>query len=170
MSFILDIPSLSVVIASASVVGSAIYYMIETRHKRRTRQTESIIRLSPWFSLDAKEIQEAISNVCSVEYTDYKDYLAKYAGKPEQMSLKLLGNYFEGVGLLVYMKLVEIDIVYNFWGDITESVWDNNEELIDGMRKDSGTPFTFQYWEFLVKEFKKRNIALSKKKETTNHK
>jgi hypothetical protein len=86
------------------------------------------------------------------------------------MSLKLLGNYFEGIGFLVYMKLVEIDIVYNFRGDIAESVWDDNEELIDGMRKDSGTPFTFQYWEFIVKEFKKRNIALSEKKEATNHK
>ena len=161
MSF-LDIPAISVVIASASVIGSAIYYMIETRHQRRIRQTESIIRLSPWFSLDAKEIQEAISNVCSLEYTDYKDYLAKYDGKPEQISLKLLGNYFEGIGLLVYMKLVELDIVFNFWGDVAESVWDDNEELINGMREDSGTPFTFQYWEFLVKEFKKRKIDLNK--------
>jgi hypothetical protein len=83
MSF-LDIPAISVVIASASVIGSAVYYMIETRHQRRIRQTESIIRLSPWFSLDAKEIQEAISNVCSLEYTDYKDYLAKYDGKPNR--------------------------------------------------------------------------------------
>ncbi len=158
MSF-LDIPAISVVIASASVIGSAVYYMIETRHQRRIRQTESIIRLSPWFSLDAKEIQEAISNVCSLEYTDYKDYLAKYDGKPEQISLKLLGNYFEGIGLLVYMKLVELDIVFNFWGDVAESVWDDNEELINGMREDSGTPFTFQYWEFLVKEFKKRKTC-----------
>jgi len=163
MSF-LDIPAISVVIASASVIGSAIYYMIETRHQRRIRQTESIIRLSPWFSLDAKEIQEAISNVCSLEYTDYKDYLAKYAGKPEQISLKLLGNYFEGIGLLVYMKLVELDIVFDFWGDVAESVWDGNEELINGMREDSDTPFTFQYWEFLVKEFKKRKMALNKNK------
>jgi hypothetical protein len=161
MSF-LDIPAISVVIASASVIGSAVYYMIETRHQRRIRQTESIIRLSPWFSLDAKEIQEAISNVCSLEYTDYKDYLAKYNGKPEQISLKLLGNYFEGIGLLVYMKLVELDIVFNFWGDVAESVWDGNEELIKGMREDSGTPFTFQYWEFLIKEFKKRKIDLNK--------
>jgi hypothetical protein len=161
MSF-LDIPAISVVIASASVIGSAVYYMIETRHQRRIRQTESIIRLSPWFSLDAKEIQEAISNVCSLEYTDYKDYLAKYDGKPEQISLKLLGNYFEGIGLLVHMKLVELDIVFNFWGDVVESVWDDNEELINGMREDSGTPFTFQYWEFLVKEFKKRKIDLNK--------
>ena len=96
MSFILDIPTASVVIASASVIGSAVYYLIETRHQRRIRQTESVIRLSPWFSMDAKDIQEAISNVCSAEYDDYKDYLVKYAGKPEQVSLKLLGNYFGG--------------------------------------------------------------------------
>jgi hypothetical protein len=164
MSFILDIPTISIVIASASVIVSAVYFVMDIRHQRRMRQTENIIKLSPWFSINAKEIQEAISNVCSTEYTDYKDYLTKYAGKPEQTSLKLLGNYFEGIGLLVYMKLVEIDIVFNFWGDVAESVWDDNEELINSMRKDTGTPFTFQYWEFLVKEFKKRKIALNKKK------
>ena len=164
MSFILDIPTISVVIASASVVVSAVYFLLDTRQQRGIRKTESIIRLSPWFSINAKEIQEAISNVCSTEYNDYKDYLAKYAGKPEQASLRLLGNYFEGIGLLVYMKLVEMDIVYNFWGDVAESVWDGNEEVINGMRKDIGTPYTFQYWEFLVKEVKKRNTALSKNK------
>jgi hypothetical protein len=164
MSFILDIPTISIVIASASVIVSAVYFMLDIRHQRRIRQTESIIRLSPWFSMDAKDIQEAISNVCSTEYTDYKDYLTKYAGKPEQTSLKLLGNFFEGVGLLVYMKLVEMDVVFNFWGDVVESVWDDNEELINSMRKDSFTPYTFQYWEFLVKEVKKRKTALSKNK------
>ena len=163
MSFILDIQTVSIIIASVSVIASAVYYLIETRHQRKTRQTESIIRLSPWFNLNAKDIQEAISNVCSTEYTDYNDYLKKYYGKPEQQSLKLLGNYFEGVGLLVYMKLVEMDIVFNFWGDIAESVWDGNEELINSIRKDTGTPFSFQYWEFLVKEFKKRKGAPSKK-------
>jgi len=164
MSFILDIPTISIVIASASVIVSAVYFMLDIRHQRRIRQTESIIRLSPWFNMDAKDIQEAISNVCSTEYTDYKDYLTKYAGKPEQTSLKLLGNFFEGVGLLVYMKLVETGVVFNFWGDVAESVWDDNEKLINSMRKDSGTPYTFQYWEFLVKEVKRRKIALSKNK------
>lgn len=129
MSFSIDVQTISIVIASASVIGSAVYYMIENRRQQRIRQTESIIQLSPWFDIDAKEIQEAISNVCSAEYTDYKDYLAKYTGKPEQTSLKLLGNYFEGVGLLVHMKLVEMDIVFNFWGDVAESVWDENEEV-----------------------------------------
>ncbi len=156
MSLVLDVPTLSVVVASASVVAGAIYYMIETRHQRIMRQTESILRLSPWFSMEAKEIQEAINKVCSVEYTDYKDYLAKYSGKPEQTSLKLLGNYFEGVGILVYRKLVEVDIVFDFWGDLALSIWEGNKELIFDMRKDSGEPRMFEYWEYLAREMKKR--------------
>ncbi len=164
MSLTLDVQTVSILIASLSVVGSAVYYLLETRHQRRVRQTESIIRFSPWFSLDAKDIQEAIGRVCSTEYKDYNDYLSKYAGKPEQISLKLLGNYFEGIGLLVSRKLVEEDLVFDFWGDVAESVWDGNEEVINGMRKDSGTPYTFEYWEFLVKAIKKRKIALNKKR------
>jgi hypothetical protein len=54
--------------------------------------------------------------MCAPQNIPTKEYLTVYAGKPEQTSLKLLGNYFEGVGLLVYMKLVEMDIVFNFWG------------------------------------------------------
>jgi hypothetical protein len=165
MSFNFDIPTISVLIASASVVVSAVYFMLDTRHQRGIRKTENIIRLSPWFSIGAREIQEAISDVCSAEYANYEDYLAKYDGKPEQTSLRLLGNFFEGIGLLVYMKLVDMNIVYNFWGDVAESIWDSNEEVIRGMRKDIGTPYTFQYWESLVKEIKKRNISPSKNKQ-----
>jgi len=163
MSFF-DVPTVSVVIASASVIAGVIYYILETRHQAKIRQTENIIRLSPWFSMNAKEIQEAITNVCSAKYSDYKDYLAKYSGKPEQTSLKLLGNYFEGIGLLVHRRLVGIDTVFDFWGDVAESVWDDNQEVINGIRGDSGTPFTFEYWEFLVKEFKKRKTEIIKRK------
>ena len=48
MPVVLDIQTISVVIASASVIGSAIYYMIETRHQRKTRQTE---KYYPTFSM-----------------------------------------------------------------------------------------------------------------------
>jgi hypothetical protein len=163
MSFVPDVSTISVVIASISVIVYTVYFIAENRRQRRIMQTDSIIRLSPWLNVDAKDIQDAISSVCSMKYTDYKDYLEKYDGKPEQKSLRLLGNYFEGVGLLVFMKLVDLDIVYNFWGDIAESVWDGNEEIIKGMRRDIGSQWTFQYWEFLVKEIKKRN-ALNKNK------
>ena len=156
MSVAIDASTISVIVASASVIIGAIYYILETRHQRRVRQTENIIRLSPWFNMSAKEIQETINSVCSVEYTSTEEYFQKYSGKPEQMSLKMLGNYLEGVGVLVSRKLVETDLVYDFWGDIALSTWENNEKIIFAMRERSGEPRMFEYWERLSKEMRRR--------------
>ena len=162
MSFAIDIQTVSVLVASASVVVGAIYYMLETRHQSRVRQTENVLRLSPWFSMSAKEIQETINLVCSVKYTSTEEYFEKYSGKPEQTSLKLLGNYLEGIGVLVYRNLVEADLVYDFWGDIALSTWNDKERIIYAMRERSGEPRMFEYWEHLSKEMRKRKEAARK--------
>lgn len=114
------------------------------------------MRLSPWFNMSAKEIQEAISQVCSLEYENYQDYLEKYSGKLEHVMFKVLSNYFEGIGILVRRKLVNADIVYDFWGDIIISTWEESKSLINEMRKDSGDSNTFVFWEYLYGELKKK--------------
>jgi hypothetical protein len=101
-------------------------------------------------------MQEAITQVCSIEYKNYDDYLKRYLGKPENTMLKILGNYFEGIGILVSKKLVEADIVYDFWGDIIQSLWEKIKPLITDMRKDSGDQNMFMFWEYLYDEMKKR--------------
>ena len=155
-----DIAAVSIAIASAGVLAGVIYYVLEIRHQSRLRQTESVIKLSPWFNMNAREVQEAITQVCSIEYENYDDYLERYSGKPEHMTLKILGNYFEGMGILVYRKLVETDIVYDFWGDIIQSSWEKIEPLVAGMRKDSGDLNMFRFWEYLYHEMKKRKQKL----------
>jgi hypothetical protein len=155
-----DIAAVSIAIASAGVLAGVIYYVLEIRHQSRLRQTESVIKLSPWFNMNAREVQEAITQVCSIEYEDYADYLERYSGKPEHMTLKILGNYFEGMGILVYRKLVETGIVYDFWGDIIQSSWEKTEPLVAGMRKDSGDLNMFRFWEYLYHEMKKRKQKL----------
>ena len=151
-----DIETVSIVIASAGVLAGVIYYVLEIRHQSRLRQTESVIRLSPWFNMNAKEVQEAITQVCSMEYEDYDDYVERYSEKPEDMMLKILGNYFEGIGILVYRKLVRADVIYDFWGDIIQSSWEKIKPLIADMRKDSGDNNMFRFWEYLYDEMKKR--------------
>lgn len=152
----IEISTVSIVIASAGVLAGVVYYILEIRHQSRLRQTESVIRLSPYFNMNAREMQEAITQVCSIEYENYKDYLEKYSGKPEHVMLKILGNYFEGIGILVHRKLVEADIVYNFWGDIVQLSWEDVKPLIVGMREDSGDQNMFRFWEYLYDEMKKR--------------
>jgi hypothetical protein len=155
-----DIQAFSIAIASAGVLAGVIYYILEIRHQSRLRQTESVIRLSPFFNMNAREMQEAITQVCSIEYENYNDYLERYSGKPENTMLKILGNYFEGIGILVSKKLVDADIVYNFWGDIIQSSWEKIKPLIADMRKDSGDLNMFVFWEYLYDEMKKRKQRL----------
>jgi len=151
-----DVSTVSIAIASAGVLAGVIYYVLEIRHQSRLRRTESVIRLSPWFNMNAREVQDAVSQVCSIEYKNYEDYLEKYSEKPEQMMLKILGNYFEGIGILVYRKLVEADIVDDFWGDIIRSSWEKIQPLVVDMRKDIGDANMFRFWEYLYTEMKKR--------------
>jgi hypothetical protein len=153
---VIDVTTVSIVIASTGVLAGVIYYVLEIRHQSRLRQTESLIRLSPWFNMNAREVQEAITQVCSIEYENYDDYIKRYSGKPEHMTLKILGNYFEGIGILVSRKLVKADIVYDFWGDIIKSTWEKIGPLIKDMRKDSCDPSMFMFWENLYNEMKKK--------------
>ncbi|HVP40531.1 MAG TPA: DUF4760 domain-containing protein [Candidatus Krumholzibacteriaceae bacterium] len=151
-----DITAISIMIASTGVLAGVIYYILEIRHQSRLRQTESLFRLSPWFNMNAREMQEAITQTCSIEYKNYDDYLKKYAEKPEHTAMKILGNYFEGIGILVNRKLVDADIVHDFWGDIIESTWEQIKPLIADMRKDSGDPNMFKFWEYLYNQMKKK--------------
>jgi hypothetical protein len=151
-----DVTEISAIVTAAGVLVGVVYYILEIRHHGRLRQTESVTRLSPYFNMNAREMQEAITQVCSIEYENYKDYLKKYSGKPEDTTLKILGNYFEGIGILVDKRLVDADIVYNFWGDIIQSSWEKIQPLVADMRKDNGDPNMFRFWERLYDEMKKR--------------
>jgi hypothetical protein len=151
-----DVSTVTIVIASIGLLTGVIYYILDIKHRSRLRQTESLIKLSPWFNMDAKEMQEAITLICSIEYKDYNDYLEKYSGKPESLAVKIVGNYFEGVGILVSRKLVEADLVYDFWGDLIQSSWEAIEQIVNDMRKDCGDPNMFLFWEKLYHEMRKR--------------
>jgi hypothetical protein len=151
-----DVTEISAIVTAAGVLVGVVYYILEIRHQSRLRQTESVTRLSPYFNINAREMQEAIAQVCSIEYKDYEDYLERYFEKPQDTNLKILGNYFEGIGILVSKKLVKADIVYNFWGDIIQSSWEKIKPLIADMRKDSGELNMFVFWEYLYNEMKKR--------------
>jgi len=153
---ILLLQTVSVIIASAGVLAGVVYYILEIRHQGRLRQTESVIRLSPWLNVNAEKMQETLTITCSIEYKNYEDYLGKYGEKPEHNAMKTIGNYFEGIGILVNKKLVDAEIVYDFWGDVIISTWEQIKPIIADMRKDSGTRNMYLFWEKLYNEMKKR--------------
>jgi len=101
-----DIQTVSIVIASASVVAGVVYYALQLRHQTKIRQTDLVMRLySTWGS---KEYLEALSKFMMMEFKDYNDYKKKYAPsptgfseKPEFIAFGTVGTFFQGVGVLL---------------------------------------------------------------------
>ena len=159
-----DIATTSIVIASIGVLAAVVSFLYEVRRQSRMKQSESIMKLSPWFNISAIEMQETIVKACSMEFEDYDDYLVKYRGKPEQTMFKVLANYYEGMGVLVHRRLIDVNVVYDFWGDIIISTWEQFEPVVRGMRIDQGDPSVLMFWESLVKEFRVKRQKYEAKK------
>jgi hypothetical protein len=168
VSRVVDIQTISIAIASASVVAGVIYYSLQIRHQNRIRQTDLIIRLNPIFNVSATEFQQAGLTLLSLEYKDYNDFVKRFGssatGKPELLAFHSVTNFFEAVGLLLKRHLVGIDIVWDYYGESAVLAWEKIKPLIEGFRKQYNTPRAWEPFEYVYNELKKREQKLQQSK------
>ncbi len=74
-----DVSTLSIVIAAASVVVGVILAVLQIRDLVKTRQTDLVMRLYSTFGTE--ELQKAGIRIWNSEYKDYNDFVKKY-GQP----------------------------------------------------------------------------------------
>jgi len=158
-----DVPTVSIVIASAGVFAAAIYYILQLRHQSRMRQTDLIVRLYSTFS--GKELQEAyLETGYGMEFVDYDDFMKKYGmyGMPAKPVLPLwqVGKFFDGIGVLLRRKLVDIGLVDELFHTEVTVIWKKVKPLIEGRRKELNQPTIYQSFEYLYNELKKREQRL----------
>ena len=152
----IDIQTLSIVIASTSVVLAAIYYVLSLRHQTILRQTDLVMRLYSTFGSD--EFLKAIKKIIvdDNEFKDYNDYLRNWPEVPK------VGVFFEGMGVLLHRKLVDISLVDDLFSGPIKQVWEIIKPAIeDGRRKLSYSQF-FEWFEYLYDEMKRREKRSAK--------
>ena len=159
MFTVVDISTVSIVIASAGVFAVAIYYAFQVRHQTKVRQTDLLVRIAPWLNMSSIELQQASIRVLNTEYKDYDDFLKRYgqlhSEKPEQMAILSIINYLEGIGILVRRKLVDVDFVFDFWSGDIPTLWEKVKPIIEGERKKWNYPLLLNA-EYLLNEIKNR--------------
>jgi hypothetical protein len=153
-----DLQTISIVVASASVVAGITYYAFQMRHQTKARQTDLILRLASFYN--SREFHEALTRVLGIEYADYKEFEQKYGSlfspAPNDLliSLQMVGSFFENLGVLVSEKLLDLDLVAKlFTADV---YWKKTELLVKELRKQSGNPAYYEWFEFLYNELQKR--------------
>jgi len=151
-----DIQTVSIAIASAGVFAAAIYYILQLRHQSKMRETDLVVRLYSAFS--GKELQEAYFEVrFGMEFVDYDDFMKKYR-MPAKSVLPVyqVGKFFDGVGVLLRRKLVDIGLVDELFHAEVTLLWEKIKPLAEGRRKELNQPTIYKHFEYLYNELKKR--------------
>mgnify|MGYP006266702087 CR=1 FL=1 len=161
VQILVDIQTVSLVLASLGVIVAAIYYITQIRHQTKIRQTDLLMRLAPWLNMTSGELQRAMVRLINLDFKDYGDFVKKYgplaSDKPEQMAIMTIGNYFEAVGDLLSRKLLDLDLVWDYWGETFVTLWQSKFRIyVEGVRKELGQLEFADAGEYLYNEMKKR--------------
>jgi hypothetical protein len=155
-----DIQTVSIVIASASVVAGVIYYAFQIRHQNRMRQTDFIVRL--YSTYGSKEFHEILKEVHTLQFNDYGDFVKKHGpwlSKPgfAQTAIFVVSTYFQEIGTLLHRKIIDINFLYDIFGSTAIKLnWEKVKLIILGLREQFNDPRVFGWFEYLYNEMKKR--------------
>jgi hypothetical protein len=164
-----DIQTVSIAIASASVVAGVIYYSFQIRHQNlqiqhqtKIRETDLILRLqSDWRS---KELRESYRTVMRMKFRDYDEYAKKEMDSPEVRAVFDICSFFDGIGILLHRKLIDIDMVDEIFSFYVKVAWEKVKPLIEGRRRELEFGAEFRKWfEYLYDEMQKREQQLASK-------
>jgi len=153
-----DIQTVSIAIASASVVAGIVYYVFQVRHQTKLRHTDLIMRLYSTFG--GEEHQRAGKKVSKIDYKGYDDFVKKYGAPNSEeqipMAIDKVLYFFEEVGVLLSKKLVDIDMIDQLMGYNIMMIGTKTMPIIEQSRKRLNLPRVWTNFEYLYNEMKKR--------------
>ena len=126
--------TISIMIASASVVAGVIYYALQIRHQTKVRQTDLVIRLYTTFG--GKEMRQIWEKITTREYMDFNTYQNKFG----LIGVNEIGWFFEGVGVLLHKKLRDIAVVDDLFSSPIKISWEKLKPVAEGERKQFNRP------------------------------
>ena len=153
-----DITEISAMVAAAGVLIGVVFAVLQLRDLVKTRHTDLVMRLySTWQS---KEFSEATLKVWNLEFKDYNDFVRKYGPWYSETEVytafRMVCNFFDGIGILLFRKLVDIEMVARLFTLSTKTTWEKVKPLVEGSRRHVYGPLVFEDFEYLYNEVKKR--------------
>jgi hypothetical protein len=133
-----DIQTVSIAVASASIVVAAVYYVLQLRHQTRMRDME--IGRMVASELNSEQGAQRYSIMMNMEWKDYDDFMEKYSShsNPEIFS-KWISQFmaWDTLGFFIKHKVVKTELLYELGGWIAIRVWEKYKDIIQHMRDES---------------------------------
>jgi len=130
----LTFTEISAVVAAVGVLIGVVFTVMELRNLVKQRQTDLVMRL--WQESCSEENVRASSRLSSAEYQDFNEFIKKYghpfSENPVPIAFRMTARFFEGIGIAVHMRIIDINVVRNFW---TLDRWWKKSETHSGRSK-----------------------------------
>ena len=159
-----DIQTISFVVAGISVSIAAIYYISTLRSTYRGRQ--ALILSSLQSRIDTPEFWERYIDIVwiygKMSYGEYKKEVLESKEKSAQV-MSVISTFYH-IGWLVQMKILDVKAVMGFTFDVL-AVYDIVMPYLARFGKEQGQPYqsgTYPYFTYLYDEIKKRREKLKK--------
>jgi hypothetical protein len=152
-----EIQTLSIAIASASVVAGVIYYILQIRQQRKEREKSLVISLVSAFS--SKEFQMARIRIQRFRFKDAEEFWKKYSPEADADAFATwlsVADFYEEVGILLFRRIIDVGLVYDLLATPIILDWERMEPIVKYRREQLERPLTWQWFECLYHEMKKR--------------
>jgi ribosomal protein L14E/L6E/L27E len=153
-----DLTEISAVVAAAGVLVGVVYYILDMRHQSKVRQTDLVMGLYSTFN--SLEFQKTWEEILKREAKDLNDYEKKYG----QAEILAVGMFFEGIGILLKRRLIDIELVDDMFTTPVKRTWEKLRNITLEARKVRNEPTDFEWFEYLYNEMKKREQKLQQSK------
>ena len=156
-----NIQTISIAIASASVVVAVIYYALLIRRQDRMRHLDLFMRIySTWGSED---MLNAHRRLLVLKVGDYDSFVKEHGPLTESSQINTdvdrIGWFFNLMGFFVKEKIVNMKLVDELLGYWVVKYWETIKPLVYGWRRQYSLPESYQWFEYLYSEMKKKRQA-----------
>ncbi len=154
MPRVVDVQTISIAVASASVVAGVFYYALQIRQQTKIRQTDFIMRIGSTFV--SKDLLQSFATLNKTEYKNFEDFEQKCYLEARQVA-----SFCENLGVLVKRRLVDIGLVADIYA--IDEMWVKLEPWIKEARQRANTLSLYEWFEYLHNEMKKREQSARKR-------
>ncbi|MFX0045446.1 MAG: hypothetical protein ACFE8Z_06335 [Candidatus Hermodarchaeota archaeon] len=148
----LDVTSVSIIIASASVVIGMILAILQLRDQNKTRQAQLFMGVYEQFSR-SETLKWTFRTVDDFEHCEPGTKPAILENNIE--SFYSVMAFFEGVGVLVSKKLIDVHLVADLISGPTIRLWTSVEDYVRAERERLKRPQIWEWTEYLYSEIVK---------------
>ena len=143
----LDIPSISAIVAAAGVLVGVVLTVVELRNLVKQRQTDLVTNL---YSIYASEGFQKEWYIFMTEASDLKTYKEKC-----DMEFPPSGVFFNEIGILLEKRLIDVDLVNSLFGGVILRYAERMKPFLESCRRELNSPRLGWGLEYLFNEVQK---------------